>query len=79
MFWHITPEASEGGLLALVHDEDIIELDALKRTIELKVDTSEIERRRAQWQAPPPAATKGVLYKYLKSVSNAAEGCVTDE
>ncbi|MBL7783752.1 MAG: dihydroxy-acid dehydratase [Saprospiraceae bacterium] len=76
---HITPEASEGGLLALVHDEDIIELDALKRTIELKVDTSEIERRRAQWQAPPPAATKGVLYKYLKSVSNAAEGCVTDE
>lgn len=76
---HITPEASEGGLLALVHDEDIIELDATKRTIQLKVDDAEIERRRAQWQTPPPAATKGVLYKYLKSVSNAAEGCVTDE
>lgn len=76
---HITPEASEGGLLALVHDEDIIELDAVHRTIQLKVDDAEIERRRAQWQTPPPAATKGVLYKYLKSVSNAAEGCVTDE
>lgn len=76
---HITPEASEGGLIALVHDGDTIELDAIKRTIELKVDETEIQRRRAAWQSPPPAATKGILYKYLKSVSTAAEGCVTDE
>lgn len=76
---HITPEASEGGLLALVHDDDTIELDAVSRTIQLKVDSTEIQRRRDAWQTPPPAATKGVLYKYLKSVSTAAEGCVTDE
>jgi len=76
---HITPEASDGGLLALVHDDDTIELDAVSRTIQLKVSDEEIKRRRDAWQTPPPAATKGVLYKYLKSVSNAAEGCVTDE
>lgn len=76
---HITPEASEGGLLALVHDEDTIELDAVNRTIHLKVSEAEIQQRRDKWQAPPLAATKGVLYKYIKSVSTAAEGCVTDE
>ncbi len=76
---HITPEASEGGLLALVHDEDTIELDAVNRTIHLKISEAEIQQRRAKWQAPPLAATKGVLYKYIKSVSTAAEGCVTDE
>lgn len=76
---HITPEASEGGLLALVHDEDTIELDAVNRTIHLKISDAEIQQRRAKWQAPPLAATKGVLYKYIKSVSTAAEGCVTDE
>lgn len=75
---HITPEASEGGLLALVHDDDVIELDAVNRTIHLKVSDAVIQQRRDHWQAPPPAATKGVLYKYLKSVSTAAEGCVTD-
>jgi dihydroxy-acid dehydratase len=76
---HITPEASEGGLLALVHDEDIIELDAVNRTIHLNISDAEIQQRRDKWQAPPLAATKGVLYKYIKSVSTAAEGCVTDE
>jgi len=76
---HITPEASEGGLLALVHDEDTIELDAVNRTIHLKISDAEIQQRRAKWQAPPLTATKGVLYKYIKSVSTAAEGCVTDE
>lgn len=76
---HITPEASEGGLLALVHDEDTIELDAVNRTIHLNISDAEIQQRRANWQAPPLAATKGVLYKYIKSVSTAAEGCVTDE
>ncbi len=75
---HITPEASEGGLLALVHDNDPIELDAVTRTISLKVSDLDIEQRRAAWQKPPLAATKGLLYKYAISVSNAAEGCVTD-
>lgn len=76
---HITPEASEGGLIALVHDDDTIELDAVNRTIHLKISEAEIQQRRDKWQAPPLAATKGVLYKYIKSVSTAAEGCVTDE
>jgi dihydroxy-acid dehydratase len=75
---HITPEASEGGLLALVHDNDPIELDAVTRTISLKISDLEIKQRRATWQKPPLAATKGLLYKYAISVSNAAEGCVTD-
>lgn len=75
---HITPEASEGGLIALVHDDDPIELDAINRTIHLKISEEEIAQRRQKWQAPPIAATKGVLYKYIKSVSTAADGCVTD-
>jgi dihydroxy-acid dehydratase len=75
---HLTPEASEGGLLALVQDGDPIELDAVTRTISLKINDLEIEQRRAIWQKPPLAATSGLLYKYAKSVSNAAEGCVTD-
>ena len=76
---HITPEASEGGLIALVHDDDTIELDATNRTIHLKISEAEIQQRRNLWKTPPLAATKGVLYKYIKSVSTAAEGCVTDQ
>lgn len=75
---HITPEASEGGLIALVQDDDLIELNAVQRTIELKVAPEEIERRRKGWTAPPLAATQGALYKYIRSVRSAAEGCVTD-
>jgi dihydroxy-acid dehydratase len=75
---HITPEASEGGLIALVRDGDPIELDTVSRTITLKVSDEEIARRRQGWQKPPLAATKGVLYKYIRTVSSAAEGCITD-
>ena len=75
---HITPEASEGGLIGLVKDGDQIELDAINRTINLNVSVEEIENRRKTWQKPPLSATKGVLYKYIRSVSSAAEGCVTD-
>jgi dihydroxy-acid dehydratase len=75
---HITPEASEGGLIGLVKDGDRIELDAINRTINLDVSVEEIENRRKTWQKPPLSATKGVLYKYIRSVSSAAEGCVTD-
>lgn len=76
---HVTPEASEGGLIALVHDDDIIELDATTRTITLHVPDDVLAQRRALWQQPPLAATKGILYKYIRTVSSAAEGCVTDE
>jgi dihydroxy-acid dehydratase len=76
---HITPEAYEGGLIALVKDDDIIELDAQKRTMTLKVSEEEIAERRKQWKQPPLRVTKGVLYKYAKVVKNASEGCVTDE
>ncbi|MDQ6812566.1 MAG: dihydroxy-acid dehydratase [Bacteroidota bacterium] len=76
---HITPEAHEGGLIALVEDDDIIELDATKNTITLKVDDATIAARKGRWQQPALKATKGILFKYAKSVKNAAEGCVTDE
>lgn len=76
---HITPEAFEGGLIALVKDEDRIELDATKNTIVLKVSEAEIAERRKGWKQPPLNATKGILFKYARHVKNAAEGCVTDE
>jgi dihydroxy-acid dehydratase len=76
---HITPEAYDGGVIALVQDDDIIELDAVKNTITLKVSADVIAQRKAAWKQPALKATKGVLYKYAKSVKNAAAGCVTDE
>jgi len=76
---HITPEAYEGGTIALVHDDDTIELDAVKNTITLKISPDELAKRQAAWKQPPLKATKGLLYKYAKQVKNAAEGCVTDE
>lgn len=76
---HITPEAYEGGLIGLVEDNDIIEIDAVKNTLILKVSDEVIAQRRANWKQPAPKATKGILYKYAKSVKTAAEGCVTDE
>jgi dihydroxy-acid dehydratase len=76
---HITPEAYEGGLIALVQDNDIIELDAIKNTIVLKVADQVIAERRSKWKQPALKATKGLLYKYARSVKDASEGCVTDE
>jgi dihydroxy-acid dehydratase len=76
---HITPEAYEGGLISIVEDNDIIEIDAVKNTLTLKVSEEEIARRKAAWKKPALKATKGILYKYAKYVKNAAEGCVTDE
>ena len=75
---HITPEAYNGGTLALVKDDDTIEIDAIKRTMTLKVSDEEIAARRAQWVQPALKATRGLLYKYAKQVSTAADGCVTD-
>jgi dihydroxy-acid dehydratase len=76
---HITPEAYEGGLIALVHDDDIIKIDAKKNKITLKVSDKEIEKRRKKWKQPKLKATNGVLFKYAMSVKPANEGCVTDE
>ena len=76
---HITPESYEGGLIGLVHDNDIIEIDATTNSINLKVSAEEIAKRKAAWKQPALKASKGLLYKYAKTVSSAAEGCVTDE
>ncbi len=76
---HVTPEAQVGGPLALVEDGDIITIDAKKRTLDVDVDPDELGRRRAAWSAPPLRATRGTLYKYIKNVKSASEGCVTDE
>jgi dihydroxy-acid dehydratase len=76
---HITPESFEGGLIAFVKDGDVIEIDAANNTLNLKVDAEEIKARKALWVQPTLKATKGILFKYAKSVKNAAEGCVTDE
>jgi dihydroxy-acid dehydratase len=76
---HITPEAFDGGLIALVRDNDIIELDANKNTITLKVGEEEIAKRRSAWKRPALKATKGILFKYARYVKDASEGCVTDE
>lgn len=76
---HITPEAQEGGAIAMVKDGDIITIDADTNSIILDVSEEELELRKAKWTAPPLKATRGVLYKYAKTVSSASLGCVTDE
>lgn len=76
---HITPEAYDGGTIALVQDNDTIELDATTNTITLKVDDAELAQRKAQWKQPALKAEKGILFKYARHVKTAADGCVTDE
>ncbi|MCY3966689.1 MAG: dihydroxy-acid dehydratase [Acidobacteria bacterium] len=75
---HVAPEAQEGGPLALVRDGDRIEIDAVRNTIDVALDEEEIEARRVAWVAPPLKATRGTLYRYVKTVSSASTGCVTD-
>ena len=76
---HVTPEAQEGGAIALVEDGDGIRIDAERQAIELEVDAEELARRLERWTPPPLKATSGTLYKYIKTVKSASEGCVTDE
>jgi dihydroxy-acid dehydratase len=76
---HITPEAFEGGLIALVQDNDVIEIDVATKKMTLKVSDAVIAERSAKWQQPKLKVTKGVLYKYAVCVKDASEGCVTDE
>ena len=76
---HITPEAQEGGPIALLQDGDRVTIDAERNVIDAAVSEAELTKRRAAWKAPPLKATRGTLYKYIKNVKNASEGCVTDE
>jgi dihydroxy-acid dehydratase len=76
---HITPEAFEGGLIALVEDNDLIEIDVPNHTVNLLVDDVVIAQRRASWKQPRLNARNGILLKYAKQVKTAADGCVTDE
>ena len=75
---HITPEAYDGGTIALVKDDDKIIIDITSNTITLAISENEIAKRKEDWKQPPLKAQKGILYKYAKHVTTAAEGCVTD-
>ena len=76
---HITPEAQVGGPLALVQDGDLVTIDAEKNRLDVAVSDDVMAKRRAQWVAPALKATRGTLFKYIKNVKSASEGCVTDE
>ncbi len=76
---HVTPEAQVGGPIALVQDGDSVTIDAESNEISIAVSDDELSARRKQWTAPPYKATRGTLYKYIKTVKSASEGCVTDE
>ncbi|MCP4042043.1 MAG: dihydroxy-acid dehydratase [Gammaproteobacteria bacterium] len=76
---HIVPEAQEGGPLALIRDGDLITIDAGSSLLSVDIDDAEMERRGVEWEMPPYKATRGTLFKYIKSVKDASDGCVTDE
>ncbi|MGH7215204.1 MAG: dihydroxy-acid dehydratase [Tepidisphaeraceae bacterium] len=76
---HVTPEAIEGGPIALAREGDRVAIDANKNTLDLLVAESDLTKRHAAWQRPPYKVTRGTLYKYIKNVRSASEGCVTDE
>lgn len=76
---HIVPEAQEGGPLALVQNGDMITIDAEKNTLSVALSEDELAKRKQAWTKPPYKFQKGVLYKYIKSVASASEGCTTDQ
>ncbi len=76
---HVVPEAQEGGPIALVKNGDVITIDAEKNALDVEVSEAELAKRKGEWKMPPYKATRGTLWKYIKSVKNASEGCVTDE
>ena len=76
---HVTPEAQLGGPIALVRDGDPVIVDTANNRIDVEASDEELAKRRAEWAPPPYKATRGTLYKYLKNVKSASEGCVTDE
>ena len=76
---HITPESQEGGPLALVQNGDHITIDANQNRVDVDLSDEELSARREKWTMPAFKSTRGTLYKYIKNVKNASEGCVTDE
>ena len=76
---HVVPEAQEGGPLALIKNGDVITLDATTRELSVALSDAELAKRKASWKMPAYKASRGTLYKYIKCVKNASEGCVTDE
>ncbi|PCJ62624.1 MAG: dihydroxy-acid dehydratase [Planctomycetota bacterium] len=76
---HVTPEAQEGGVIGLIQNGDRITIDAVANTIFVELSDEELNKRKENFVAPSYKATMGTLYKYIKTVSNATEGCVTDE
>jgi len=75
---HVTPEAQEGGVLAIIGEGDEITIDANKKILNLNVPEDVIAERFKKWKAPALKATQGTLYKFIKNVKSASEGCVTD-
>ncbi|MCW9023434.1 MAG: dihydroxy-acid dehydratase [Gammaproteobacteria bacterium] len=76
---HVVPEAQEGGPIGLIRNGDVIRIDANKRILDVDVSDDEMAKRKQEWEMPAYKATRGTLYKYIKNVKNASEGCVTDE
>ena len=76
---HVVPEAQEGGPIGLIRDGDVITIDARANKLDVALTEDELAQRRKEWQMPPYKATRGTLYKYIKNVKNASDGCVTDE
>ncbi|XP_065862866.1 dihydroxy-acid dehydratase, chloroplastic [Euphorbia lathyris] len=76
---HVCPEAQDGGPIGLVRNGDVINIDVRERRIDLQMTDEEMEQRRKNWTPPPYKANRGILYKYIKNVQSASNGCVTDE
>jgi len=76
---HITPEAYDGGNIAIIEDGDAIEIDAVNNKINVLLDDATLAARKAAWKQPALSVSKGILYKYAKQVTSAAEGCITDK
>jgi dihydroxy-acid dehydratase len=76
---HVVPEAQEGGPIGLIRNGDVISINAETQSLDVDVSDEEMEKRKVEWQMPPYKVERGTLYKYIKNVKNASEGCVTDE
>ena len=76
---HVVPEAQEGGPIGLIRDGDLISIDAETNRLDVDVSDGEMADRRAEWRMLPYKAARGTLFKYIKNVKDASEGCVTDE
>ncbi len=76
---HVVPEAQEGGPIGLLRDGDLISIDAEHNSLSVALDDAALAERYAQWNMPPYKVTRGTLHKYIKTVTSAEQGCVTDE